>query len=243
MSKKTEVTIDAEKNIVGKDLTDEKKTEVDKAAEDAKAPSEIWKYKLKEPFEYQGETYTELEFDFGKLLGRDIVAIEHELEQLKINPFSHAGLSDSYAERAAGLACENIHDMFALEELWGADYNAVMSHARSFLSSFKMTETVPLRVWKVELKKPFEKNGKTYTELEFDYRKIKGKHLLKITSELEDSGRIVSTRFAASFDYSARVALEACDAPLEVADLEQIGAAECNEIVTRAKLFLAGLAV
>lgn len=239
-----EITAGAE---VGDELTDEEKAEIDEAAQMAEIPSGVWKYKLKEPLEYMGETFTELTFNFDKLSGRDIAAIERELEQLNISLFSSTGLSDNYAERAAALACENIHDMFALEELWGADYNAVLRRMRTFLSSFKTTEVVPRRVWKVSLKMPFEKNGKTYTELEFDYRKIKGKRLLEITNELENLGHIIYTRNSASYDYSARVALAACDAPLEITekinDLDQLGAAECSEIVTRARIFLAGVAV
>ena len=247
MAKRKEVDAHINDEIVDKeiddDLTDEEKAEIDEAAQNTEIPSGIWKYELKEPFEYQEQTYTELTFDFGKLCGSDIAAIEHEIEQLGINPFSNAGLSNSYAERAAALACENIRDMYALEDLWGADYNIIMRRTRTFLSMVKMKEVVPRRVWKFELQKPLEINGKTHTELEFDYRRIKGKTLLNISNELENSGRTVYAKSAASYDYAVRVAAEACNIPLTTNDLERLGAAECCEIITRAKLFLAGIAV
>ncbi len=248
MVKKKGVNADVNDEIavekeIGDDLTDEEKAEIDNAAQITEIPSGTWKYELKEPFEYQEQTYTELMFDFGKLCGRDIAAIEHELEQLGLNLFSNAGLSNSYAERAAALACENIGDMYALEELWGADYNIILRRTRTFLSLVKMTETVPRRAWKYELKKPIEINGKTYHELEFDYRKIKGKILLNISNEFENLGHALYAKSAASYNYAVRVAAAACNIPLETTDLERLGAAEFCEIITRAKLFLAGIAV
>lgn len=235
-----EITVDAE---VGDDLTDEEKAEVDEAAQMTEIPSGVWNYKLKEPLEYLGKTYTELTFDFGKLNGGNIAAIERELEQLKINLFSHVGFSDSYAERAASFACEDISDTYALGELWGADYNAILRRTRNYLSDVKTTDIVPRRAWKIELKKPFELNGKTYTELEFDYRKIKGRRLLEISNELESSNRVSYFKNSVSYDYAVRVAKEASNINFETTDLEQLGAADFCEIIMRAKLFLMGIAV
>lgn len=235
-----EITAGAE---VGDELTDEEKAEIDEAAQITELPSGVWKYELKEPLEYLGKTYTELTFDLGRLNGENIAAIERELEQLRMNLFSNVGFSDNYAERAASLACEDISDTYALEELWGADYNAILRRTRNFLSDVKTTDIVPRRAWKIELKKPFEINGKMCTELEFDYRKIKGKRLLNITNELENSGHICYAKNSASYDYAVRVAVEACDISFETTDFEQLGAADFCEIITRTKLFLMGIAV
>lgn len=248
MSKKNEVNANINEDIVvdkevGDELTEEEKAEVDQAAQIAEIPSGVWNYKLKEPLEYLGKTYTELTFDFGRLNGGDIAAIERELEQLKINLFSNVGFSDSYADHAASFACEDISDTYALGELWGADYNAILRRTRNFLSGAKPTEIVPRRAWKIELKKPFELNGKTYTELEFDYRKIKGRRLLEISNELENSNRVSYFKNSVSYDYAVRVAKEASNINFETTDLEQLGASDFCEIITRAKLFLMGVAV
>ncbi|MDE6727919.1 MAG: hypothetical protein K2J80_08270 [Oscillospiraceae bacterium] len=243
-----EITAGAE---VGDELTDEEKAEIDEAAQMAGIPLGVWKYELKEPLEYMGETYTELTFNFGKLNGGDIAAIERELEQLRINLFSNLGFSDNYVERAAAFACEEINDTYALGELWGADYITVLRRTRNFLDTVKRTEIVPRRAWKIEPKKPFEFNGKTYTELEFDYRKIKGRRLLEISNELEDLGRVCYIRDSASHDYAVRVAKEAsninfeetAEETAEETGFEQLGAADYCEIITRAKLFLMAIAV
>ena len=40
----------------------------------------VYKHTFKKPFEYEGKTYEELTFDFGRLKGRDMVAIENEMQ-------------------------------------------------------------------------------------------------------------------------------------------------------------------
>jgi len=39
----------------------------------------VYKHTFKKPFEYEGRTYEELTFDFGRLKGRDMVAIENDV--------------------------------------------------------------------------------------------------------------------------------------------------------------------
>lgn len=245
MNEENGTVLDAADADLNEELTDEENAAVDEAAANILGAENtgVWTYTLKEPLEYQEQTFSELTFDFDKLRGADMIAIEHELDQLDISVFSDKGFSDAFALRAAALACESIDNMFALEELWGVDYNTVLRRTRTYLSMVKMTEVVPRRAWKWELKEPIDIKGKTYTALEFDYRKIKGRSLLNITNVLTNEGKRLYSRYQMSIDYALRVAAAACNVPLEASDLERLGAAEFTDITTRAKLFLAGIAV
>lgn len=48
--------------------------------EPVQADAGVYTHTFKKPFEYAGETYTTLTFDFEKMTGRDMVSIETEMQ-------------------------------------------------------------------------------------------------------------------------------------------------------------------
>lgn len=89
-------------------------------------------HKFRKPFEYNGNTYTELTFDWGKLTGRDGLAIENELQQLGKAVIVPA-FSGEYLIRLAAKACNASIGSDAFESMPITDYNKIRSAARSFL--------------------------------------------------------------------------------------------------------------
>ena len=61
-------------------------------------------HKFRKPFEYQGKTYNELTFEWGKLTGKDGLAIENELQQLG-KAVIVPTFSGEYLIRIAARAC------------------------------------------------------------------------------------------------------------------------------------------
>lgn len=239
MTKKTTAN-----EVLNDTLTAEENAEVEKAAAIiADTFSGSWKYELKEPLEYMEKSYTELEFDFDKLTGEDIANIERELEQLGLLAVTDVGLSDAFAERAAALACVTLPDTYAIEELWGADFNNVIRRARMVLTSVNPKILVPKRSWEFKPKKPLNVGGKEYDTLVFDYKKIKGRQLCEIVSDLESLGLSTYGRNTASYEYAVRVAAAACSSDVMVENLKKLDAPTFCAIVLRARVFLMGIAV
>lgn len=110
-------------------IDDEEFAAAQKAAEKS---DYIYTHKFKKPFEYQGKTYNELTFDWGKLTGKDGLAIENELQQLG-KPVIVPQFSGEYLVRLAARACTVPIGSDAFETMKLADYNKIRSAARSFL--------------------------------------------------------------------------------------------------------------
>jgi len=110
-------------------IDDEEFAAAQKAAEES---DYIYTHKFKKPFEYQGKTYNELTFDWGKLTGKDGLAIENELQQLG-KPVIVPQFSGEYLVRLAARACTVPIGSDAFETMKLADYNKIRSAARSFL--------------------------------------------------------------------------------------------------------------
>jgi hypothetical protein len=92
--------------------------------------SSTYTHKFGKPFEWEGNTYEELIFDFGKLTGKDALAIENELAAKGKSVIAPAFSGDylmCMASRAAGIGS----DAFLAMSI--ADYNRIRSRARSFL--------------------------------------------------------------------------------------------------------------
>lgn len=87
---------------------------------------------FKEPFAYEGRTFETVTFDWGKLTGRDGLAIERELQTLGIALMVPAFSGEYLIRMAAKASVEGISsDM--LEALPLHDYNRIRSAGRSFL--------------------------------------------------------------------------------------------------------------
>lgn len=90
----------------------------------------VYKHTFKKPFEYEGKTYQELTFDFGRLKGRDMVAIENEMQSMSeyaLAPEISTSFQSKMAARAAGIGSD------VLEAMPMKDFNKITGAARRFL--------------------------------------------------------------------------------------------------------------
>lgn len=92
----------------------------------------VYIHKFKEPFEYEGKTYEELSFDWGKLTGKDALAIENELSTLG-KVFISPEFSAEYLIRMAAKACTEPIGTDVLSALPLREFNSIRSRARAFL--------------------------------------------------------------------------------------------------------------
>lgn len=72
--------------------------------------------RLDTPFDWEGSTYNELVFDFGKIKMKDYMGIAHELRS-RGRPIISPTFDDDFLLRAAALACTAPIGVDALEEL------------------------------------------------------------------------------------------------------------------------------
>ena len=90
----------------------------------------VYTHTFKKPFEYEGKTYEELTFDFGRLKGRDMVAIENEMQgasEYALAPEISTSFQSKMAARAAGIGSD------VLEAMPLKDFNKITGAARRFL--------------------------------------------------------------------------------------------------------------
>ena len=90
----------------------------------------VYTHTFKKPFEYEGKTYEELTFNFGKLKGRDMVAIENEMQGMSeyaLAPEISTSFQSKMAARAAGIGSD------VLEAMPLKDFNKITGAARRFL--------------------------------------------------------------------------------------------------------------
>lgn len=95
-----------------------------------KADTGVYKHVFKKPFEYEGRTYTELTLNFEGLTGRDMLAIENEMQAMSeyaLAPEISASFQCKMAARAAGIGSD------VLEALPLKDFNKITGAARRFL--------------------------------------------------------------------------------------------------------------
>lgn len=102
------------------------------AEKEAEQSAYTYTHKFKMPFEYQGKTFNELIFDWGKLTGRDGLAIENELQQIG-KAVIVPTFSGEYLIRMAARACTVPIGSDAFENMPLSDFNKIRSAARSFL--------------------------------------------------------------------------------------------------------------
>lgn len=118
---------------LGTDMTIDKK-ELDAAEQMAAQRENAYEYvhNLDRPFEYEGRTYENMHFDWGKLTGNDGLAIENEM-QAKGTPVVIPSLSGEYLIRMASRASVEGIAVNVLAALPIREYNRIRSEARSFL--------------------------------------------------------------------------------------------------------------
>lgn len=95
---------------------------------------ELYKLEIKKPVEYDGVTYTSLEFDFDALTGDDALNIDEELASLgKSAPV--AAFSTEYLIRMAARACTSPIGADFFRKLSIVQFEQIKNKARSFLLS------------------------------------------------------------------------------------------------------------
>lgn len=87
---------------------------------------------FRKPFEYNGKQYTELNFEWDNLTGRDALNIESEMARLGKALIAPA-FSGEYLIRMAAKACIEKVGSDAFEAMPIIEYNKIRSAARSFL--------------------------------------------------------------------------------------------------------------
>lgn len=92
----------------------------------------VYIHTFSKPWEYEGKTYTELTFDFGKLTGKDGLAVENEMQAMG-KTFVTLEVTGEYLVRIAARACtENIGaDIIAAMPLY--DCSRIRNRTRNFL--------------------------------------------------------------------------------------------------------------
>jgi len=116
--KKTDVIIDADEFAV--------------AEKEAEQSSYSYTHKFRKPYEYEGKSYEEMTFDWGKLTGNDGLSIENEMQQLGKTVIVPT-FSGEYLIRLAARACSVPIGSDAFLNMPISDFNKIRSAARSFL--------------------------------------------------------------------------------------------------------------
>lgn len=114
----------------------------EQAAKDAPDSVSFYTHKFKKPVTFEGCTFDELTFDFGRLTGNDSLAIEDEMEAMN-KPVIVPTFSGQYLTRVAARACTTIlTSLDGKQRRVGADvimalpisdYSRIRGRARTFL--------------------------------------------------------------------------------------------------------------
>lgn len=89
-------------------------------------------YTFPAPFTYEGKTYEELTFDWGKLTGNDAISIENEMQALG-KAVIVPEFSGEYLVRMAARACVEKIGSDTILAMPISAYNKIRGAARSFL--------------------------------------------------------------------------------------------------------------
>ncbi len=96
----------------------------------ATGASGVYVHKFKKPFEYEGKKYETLNFYFERLTGRDMIAIENEMQansEYALDPILSRNFQSKMAARAGGVASDTLEAMPIQE------FNSITTAARNFL--------------------------------------------------------------------------------------------------------------
>lgn len=122
-------------------MEDIKKTEVAQQTEEKKLSENVtdsdtpigsYRHIFKNPYTYEDKTYTELVFDFEKLIGNDLVVIENEMAavgEFALSPEVSTSFLYRLAARAAGVGSDVIANLPI------CDFGKIKNKSRDFLIS------------------------------------------------------------------------------------------------------------
>ena len=102
------------------------------AEKEAQESKNTYTHTFATPFTYEGQTYHELVFDWGRLTGHDSLMIENELTALGKTVIAPE-FSGEYLMRMAARACTSKIGWDTLAAMPLADFNRIRNRARSFL--------------------------------------------------------------------------------------------------------------
>ena len=133
VNKTTEIV---EENATTENATTENTLEVAKENTTANVTESgttgMFKHTLSRPFDYCGVTYTSFEFDFEKLIGEDMAAIETEMAaigEFVLSPEISTSFLARMAARAAGVGSD------VILKLPIRDFAKIKNESRNFLVS------------------------------------------------------------------------------------------------------------
>lgn len=95
-------------------------------------PKGAYVHEFKTPYTYEDKTYTKLVFDFEKLIGTDLVAIENEMAavgEYALSPEISTSFLYRMAAKAAGVGSD------VIEHLPIRDFGKIKNKSRDFLVS------------------------------------------------------------------------------------------------------------
>lgn len=117
-------------------MEDIKKKDVVQAEEGTAAGTDtencVYVHKFGKPYKFQGRTYTEMTFNFEKLIGSDLVNIENEMAGLgeyALSPEISTSFLYRLAARAAGVGSDVIANMPV------GEFGKIKNKSRDFLIS------------------------------------------------------------------------------------------------------------
>jgi len=90
----------------------------------------VYVHRFKKPFEYEGKKYETLNFYYERLTGRDVIAIESEMQannEYALDPLLSRSFQSKMASRASGMAAD------VLEAMPIQEFNKITNAARNFL--------------------------------------------------------------------------------------------------------------
>ena len=122
---------DIKKTESTQEKTEKTKAEV-AVVTDSDTPQGAYVHKFQKPYTYEDKTYTELVFDFEKLIGDDLVAIENEMAavgEFALSPEISTSFLYRLAARAAGVGSDVIAHMPI------RDFGKIKNKSRDFLIS------------------------------------------------------------------------------------------------------------
>lgn len=96
----------------------------------ATGASGVYVHKFKKPFEYEGKKYDTLNFYFERLTGRDMIAVENEMQnngEYALDPILSRNFQSKIAAKAGGVASDTLEAMPIQE------FNSITTAARNFL--------------------------------------------------------------------------------------------------------------
>ena len=122
---------DIKKTESTQEKTEETKAET-AVVTDSDTPQGAYVHKFQKPYTYEDKTYTELVFDFEKLIGDDLVAIENEMAavgEFALSPEISTSFLYRLAARAAGVGSD------VISSLPIRDFGKIKNKSRDFLVS------------------------------------------------------------------------------------------------------------